>query len=102
VTFQQRQKFLSKTFRFGFRRRSGDDVLPGAVQRDQRLVVAEPDVGSRMFLGIVVGDVVNVVASGALDVELDLATVARELDDVADCDPENILEPTSGSATTSR
>jgi len=46
--------------------------------------------------------VVNVVASGALDVELDLATVARELDDVADCDPENILEPTSGSATTSR
>jgi len=32
--------------------------------------------------------VVNVVASGALDVELDLATVARELDDVVDYDPE--------------
>ncbi|WP_049985481.1 TATA-box-binding protein [Halobellus rufus] len=32
--------------------------------------------------------VVNVVASGALDVELDLAMVARELDDVVDYDPE--------------
>lgn len=32
--------------------------------------------------------VVNVVASGALDVELDLETVARELDDVVDYDPE--------------
>jgi transcription initiation factor TFIID TATA-box-binding protein len=32
--------------------------------------------------------VVNVVASGALDVELDLATVARELDDIVDYDPE--------------
>jgi len=32
--------------------------------------------------------VVNVVASGALDVELDLETVARELDDIVDYDPE--------------
>jgi len=32
--------------------------------------------------------VVNVVASGALDVELDLESVARELDDVVDYDPE--------------
>ena len=32
--------------------------------------------------------VVNVVASGALDVELDLEAVARELDDVVDYDPE--------------
>ena len=32
--------------------------------------------------------VVNVVASGALDVELDLESVALELDDVVDYDPE--------------
>jgi transcription initiation factor TFIID TATA-box-binding protein len=33
-------------------------------------------------------EVVNVVASGALDVELDLEAVARDLDDVVDYDPE--------------
>jgi len=59
VTFQQDQKLVSETFGFGFRRRSGDDVLPGTVQRDQRLVVVEPDVGSRIFFGIVVDDVVE-------------------------------------------
>jgi transcription initiation factor TFIID TATA-box-binding protein len=43
--------------------------------------------------------VVNVVASGALDVELDLETVARELDDVVDYDPEKYLVRTFGSVT---
>ena len=32
--------------------------------------------------------IVNVVASGALDVELDLESVAQELDDIVDYDPE--------------
>lgn len=33
-------------------------------------------------------DVVNVVSSGSLNVELDLETVAEELDDIVDYDPE--------------
>lgn len=33
-------------------------------------------------------EVVNVVASGSLDIELDLETIAQELDDVVNYDPE--------------